>query len=54
MVGAGDFNGDGKPIFSGGTRVTGQNAVWYMNGVTLIGIGDLPALPDPAYAIVGR
>ena len=24
-----------------------------MNGVTLSGISDLPALPNPAYAIVG-
>ena len=48
-----DFNGDGKADILWRNTSTGQNAVWYMDGVTLSGIGDLPALPNPDYAIVG-
>ena len=38
IVGVGDFNGDGKPDILWRNTSTGQNAVWYMNGVTLIGV----------------
>ena len=34
--------------------LTPANAVRYIDGVTLTAIADLPALPNPAYAIVGR
>ena len=49
-----DFNNDGKADILWRNAATGANAVWYMDGVTLTGIGDLPALPNPDYAIVGR
>jgi hypothetical protein len=52
--GVGDFNGDSKPDILWRNTSTGANAIWYMNGVNLIGITDLPALPNPDYAIVGR
>jgi hypothetical protein len=48
-----DFNGDGKPDILWRNTVTGANAVWFMDGVTLSGISDLPALPNPQYTIVG-
>jgi uncharacterized repeat protein (TIGR01451 family) len=42
------------PVILWRNTVTGANAVWYMDGVTLSGIADLPALPNAAYAIVGK
>ena len=48
-----DFNGDGKPDILWRNTTTGANAVWYMDGVTLLGVADLPALPNGAYALVG-
>jgi parallel beta-helix repeat protein len=48
-----DINNDGKPDLLWRNAATGANAVWYMDGVTLSGIADLPALPNAAYAIVG-
>ena len=48
-----DFNGDGKPDIVWRNTSTGQNAIWYMDGATLIDIADLPALPNPNYSIVG-
>ena len=49
----GDFNGDTKPDILWRNTATGANAVWYMDGVNLIGIADLPALPSLSYALVG-
>ena len=33
--------------------VTGQNAVWYMNGVTMISPDWLPSFSDPSWSVVG-
>ena len=52
IVGVGDFNGDTKPDVLWRHTSTGANAVWLMDGVTLLGIVDLPALCNP-YTIVG-
>ena len=52
IVGRGDFNGDGKPDILWRNTATGANAVWFMDGVTLRGIADLPGLPNTDYAIV--
>ena len=48
-----DFNNDGKTDILWRNTSTGANAVWYMDGVTLTGIADLSALPNPDYALVG-
>jgi hypothetical protein len=48
-----DFDGDGKTDVLWRNTATGANAVWYMDGVTLMGIADLPALPNTDFAIVG-
>ena len=42
-----DFNGNGKSDILWRNATTGANAVWYMDGMTLAGIGDLPFLPNP-------
>ena len=42
IVGSGDFNGDGKPDILWRNTSTGQNVVWYMDGVTLTGVAILP------------
>jgi hypothetical protein len=35
MIGTGDFNHDGNPDIVWENEVTGQNAVWFMNGTTM-------------------
>jgi hypothetical protein len=54
IVGVADFNSDGKPDLLWRNSLSGQNAVWYMNGVTLTGTAFLPSC-DPAsgWQIVG-
>jgi hypothetical protein len=51
MQGSADFNGDGKADIIWRNTATGQNAVWLMNGTSLLSIVDLPALPNTAYRI---
>jgi FG-GAP-like repeat/FG-GAP repeat len=53
IVGIADFNGDGKPDLVWRNKSTGDNAVWYMNGLSYVGSAMLPALPDQAWQIVG-
>jgi hypothetical protein len=48
-----DFNADGKPDLLWRNTSTGQNAVWYMNGVTMISGALLPTLGDLDWSIVG-
>jgi hypothetical protein len=49
----GDFNSDNKPDIVLRNYATGQNAIWVMNGASLAGIVDLPALPNTNYRIEG-
>ena len=49
----GDFNGDGLPDIVLRNYSTGQNAVWLMNGTSLAGVVDLPALPNTNYRFEG-
>ena len=51
MVGAADFNGDGHPDLVWRHLSTGQNGVWYMDGVTKIGDAAMMAVPDIAWYI---
>ena len=37
MVGTGDFNADGKPDILWRHDTSGENVLWYMDGVTLVG-----------------
>ena len=48
-----DFNGDANADILWRNTVTGQNMVWYMNGVTFTGSASIPALADTNWAIVG-
>ena len=42
-----------SPTSSGGTRATGANMVWYMNGVTRTGSANLTPVADQTWKIVG-
>ncbi len=55
-AGAGDFDGDGKTDllwrYTGDGANRGQNAVWFMNGVTRTGVANLPRLSSLDWKIV--
>jgi hypothetical protein len=51
-VGVGDFNSDGKPDILWRHTPSGMNYVWYMNGTSIIGGGNLPTVDDMNWAIV--
>ena len=53
IVGTGDFNGDGQIDILWRNSVTGQNAVWFMNGVAGTGYTYLPPVIDLNWKIVG-
>jgi FtsP/CotA-like multicopper oxidase with cupredoxin domain len=53
IVGAGDFNSDGKPDILWRHAVSGQTAVWFMDGAAFIAAVSLNTVPDPNWAIVG-
>ena len=46
LASQGDFNFDGNIDLVWRNRVTGDNAVWFMNGNTFSGAGDLPRVDD--------
>ncbi len=48
-----DFNGDGKPDILWRNAATGENYVWYLDGVTVLGGGSLPMVTDQNWKIVG-
>jgi 6-phosphogluconolactonase (cycloisomerase 2 family) len=53
--GGGDFNRDGRADLLWRHEGSGEIALWYMNGATLLGgtFTDPPALPDPGWRIAG-
>ena len=51
-IDARDLNGDGKPDILWRNTATGANYVWYLNGVTVLGGGSLPMVPDQNWTIV--
>ena len=53
IVGTGDFNNDGKTDILWRNTSTGENYVWYMNGVRRIGRWYPSCLADTNWAIVG-
>jgi len=48
-----DFNSDGQPDILWRHTTTGQNNVWYMNGINYISTGRIPSVTDTAWAIAG-
>ena len=53
VVGADDFNLDGKADIVWRNTVSGENAVWYMNGATMTGSAFLPPHYDLNWKIAG-
>ncbi len=47
------INGDGKPDILWRNASTGENYVWYMDGVTVLGGGNLPMVADQNWKVVG-
>jgi hypothetical protein len=54
IVGAGDFNGDGKTDILWRNTSSGQNAVWYLDGATVTGFAILDSVTDQNWKIVGQ
>jgi len=48
-----DFNSDGKPDILWRYTTTGQNLVWYMNGVNYVSYEWIISATDPAWTIAG-
>jgi hypothetical protein len=53
IAGVADFNNDGNPDILWRNTHTGQNYVWYMNGVTNIGGAYIDTEPYMEWKIVG-
>ena len=53
IVGVGDFNGDGNSDILWRNSSTGENYVWYMNGVTYLGNDQIMTVSDPNWQIEG-
>jgi hypothetical protein len=51
--GTGDMNGDGSPDLLIRNYTNGNNAVWLLDGTSLAGVVNLPALPDANYRMAG-
>jgi glucose/arabinose dehydrogenase len=49
----GNFNGDSETDILWRNKTNGQNAVWFMNGVTYIGAAFLPQITETNWEIVG-
>jgi hypothetical protein len=51
---AGDFNGDGKPDILWRNTLTGDNYIWYLDGVARAGGAYLTTVADVNWTIVGK
>ena len=49
----GDFNSDGKPDILWRNLSSGENYIWYLNGVAVLGGGSLPLVADQSWKVVG-
>ena len=48
-----DFNGDSKPDVLWRNLSTGENYIWYLDGVAVLGGGSLPMVADQNWSVVG-
>ena len=53
LSGIADFDGDGNPDILWRNTTSGQNAVWYLDGVTVTGSAVLDSMADQTWTIVG-
>ena len=53
MAGVADFNADGNLDLVWRNTATGQNAIWYLSGGSVIGAGLLPPVADPSWVMAG-
>jgi hypothetical protein len=51
IEGSGDFNSDGDNDILWRNRSTGQNQVWFMNGLTYVSTGTLPSETDSSWRV---
>ena len=51
-VGAGDLNGDGNSDLVWRNSITGSNAVWFLDGMQLQAVADLPAITNTYFRVV--
>lgn len=51
LAATGDFNYDGNTDLVWRNSVTGDNAVWFMNGAAFASASDLPRVSDPSWEI---
>ena len=53
VAGVGDYNGDGRADIVWRNIATGLNAIWMMNGVSILSSGPVPTVTDQSWKIVG-
>jgi hypothetical protein len=53
IVGIADMNGSGQPDIIWRNMATGENRIWFMNGVTYVSGATLPSVLDTNWEIVG-
>ncbi len=53
IMGTGDFKGDGNTDLVWRNSATGEDVIWFMNGITLSSYQDTLAVPDQNWQIVG-
>ncbi len=53
IMGTGDFNGDGNTDLVWRNSKTGENVIWFMNGIAMSSYQDTLAVPDQNWQIVG-
>ena len=52
LAASADVNQDGAPDLIWHNSATGQNAVWYLNGASVVGYSELPTVPDSRWRLM--